>query len=419
MSHKLGKYVVLDEIGRGGMATVYRARQESLDRIVAIKELNLSSTTSDIKAKERFQMEARAAASLDHPNIITIHDFWEKGSKAYIAMEYVEGLELKEALDHHGALDSVLAAQVCIQVCAALSYAHERGMIHRDVKPGNIMLSARGDVKLADFGIVFIAGTADLTTTGQIIGTPSYMSPEQIRGEDPGPVSDIFSLGIVLYECVTGAKPFSGPNDVALTHAIIRKRPVRPRRLNSRISRRLSGIIMKCLRKKSRRRFATMDELAAALQRTLPRRAPDAARALARLVTGIQREGEAGATVPMSPSKAMLSGRSIFIPAVVTIVLAAVFLLAVLSGSLREATHFDSGGALGTVPLMIVAYPWAEVTVDGSTLGYTPSARPFQVSPGRHTLVLTNTRFGSRTFKLDITREKPISIRVDFLQEKK
>jgi len=412
--------MVLDEVGRGGMAIVYRARQESLDRIVAIKELNLSSTTSDIKAKERFQMEARAAASLDHPNIITIHDFWERGSRAYIAMEYVEGLELKEALDHHGALDTVLAAQIGIQVCAALSYAHERGMIHRDVKPGNIMLSVRGDVKLGDFGIVFIAGTADLTTTGQVIGTPSYMSPEQIRGEDPGPVSDIFSLGIVLYECVTGSKPFTGLNDVALTHAIIRKRPVRPRRLNPRISRRLSGIIMKCLRKKPHRRFSTMDDLASALQRTLPRRAPDTARVLARLVAGIQREGEADATIPMSLAKAAtLSGRRIFVPAVVTIVLAAVFLLTVLSGSIKEPTHPDGSGGLGMIPLTVVAYPWAEVTVDGNTLGYTPSAIPYQVSPGHHTLVLTNTRFGSRTFELDVTRGKPVSIRVDFLEDER
>jgi serine/threonine protein kinase len=264
---------------------------------VAIKELDLSGTGPDPKALERFQLEARAAASLDHPSIITIHDFWEGSRKAYIAMEYVDGLELKEVLNILGSVDGPCAARIGIELCHALSYAHERGIIHRDVKPGNVMLSTRGHVKLADFGIVLVTGSADLTTTGQVIGTPSYMSPEQIRGETLGPSSDIFSLGSVLYEMVTGVKPFQGPSDVAVTHAIIHRRPARIRRLAPRVSRRLAGVIMKCLRKKARWRFADMNEVARALSRSLPKKAPVVRDAVSALVATAKRVEKGEETV--------------------------------------------------------------------------------------------------------------------------
>ncbi|TNF48259.1 serine/threonine protein kinase [bacterium] len=419
MSRKLGNYRVLEEVGRGGMAVVYRARQESLDRIVAIKELDLKRTTSDLRAAERFKLEAKAAASLDHPNIITVHDFWERSKKAYIAMEFVDGLELKEVLDQHGAIGSELAALIGIQICKALSYAHERGIVHRDVKPGNIMLSARGDVKLADFGIVFVSGSADLTTTGQVIGTPSYMSPEQIRGEDLGPASDIFSLGVVLYEAVTGSKPFTAPNDAALTHAIMRKRPIRPRRLNRRIPRQLSRVIMKCLRKKPHKRYLTMDDLTYALRKALPRKPMSTAEGVSRLVAEGRQSGKTDATMPLKIEiKPNRLSRFVFL-AIVVLAFAALFLLAFLTRSLR-----DPGGPVSPVPagkasLSVVAYPWAEVILDGRKLGFTPSALPYEVEPGRHRLVVKNPHLGSRTLELDLKEGKPTHISVDFLEDKK
>jgi serine/threonine-protein kinase len=417
MAKKLGKYEVLEEIGRGGMAVVYRARQESLDRIVAIKELDLSRTSPDPKALERFELEARAAASLDHPSIITVHDFWEKSNKAYIAMEFVDGLELKEALAITGTVGPLTASRIGIALCRALSYAHERGLVHRDVKPGNVMLSAQGSVKLADFGIVLVAGSADLTTTGQIVGTPSFMSPEQIKGESVGPPSDIFSLGVVLYEMVTGVKPFTGPSDVAVTHAIVRRRPVRLRKHNPRVPRRLVRVIMKALRKKPSKRFATMDEMAEALERSLPRRAPATDQAVSALVASVRLPpGGDDVTMPLTvePSLAPKRSRSLLylLPAAVLI-----FALVLWPREPPMEPEPAAGTALPpaaaqTVPLTVNAYPWAEVILDGKSQGYTPRARPFKVAPGRHTLVLKNPHFGEKIVTLDLRagREETVSV---------
>ena len=399
------------------MAVVYRARQESLDRIVAIKELDIRKVTADIRAAERFHLEARAAASLDHPCIITIHDFWERTNKAYIAMEFVDGLELKEVLDRIGSIDPVMGTQIIMKVCEALSYAHERGIIHRDVKPGNIMLSAKGDVKLADFGIVFVVGASDLTTTGQIIGTPSYMSPDQIRGEELTPSSDVFSLGIVLYETVTGSKPFTAPSDIALTHVILRKKPIPPRRLNPNVSRRLSRAIMKSLRKRANRRFTTMEEMRTALGRTLPKRTQIYREGVARLVRYGRASNDSDSTMPVTTD--LKPRRRSRFPALVGITTA--ICLLVLFAWPREAPREPTGNLAASpgleVSLTVVAYPWAEVIIDGTSLGYTPAADPFSVMPGKHTVIIKNPHLGKRTYNLDLKSGKPHRITVDFLEK--
>jgi serine/threonine protein kinase len=416
MTKKLGKYQVLEEIGRGGMAVVYRARQESLDRIVAIKELDLSRAGPDPKALERFTLEAKAAASLDHPSIITVHDFWQRSQKAYIAMEFVDGLELKEALAITGTVGPVTAARIGISLCKALSYAHERGIVHRDVKPGNVMLSAQGSVKLADFGIVLVSGTADLTTTGQVIGTPSFMSPEQIKGEEVGPTSDMFSLGVVLYEMVTGVKPFTGPSDVAVTHAIVRRRPLRIRKHNPKVPRRLVRVIMKALRKKTSKRFATMDEMAEALGRALPRRSPSTAQAVSTLVASVRLPpGGEDMTMPLvvdPPPVPIKSRAPLFLVPVALIILA----LVLWPREPEPAPGSNVGvppAPVQSVPLTVNAYPWAEVILDGKSQGFTPRARPFEVPPGRHTLVLKNPHLGEKTVKLELEEGREETVTVD------
>ena len=285
MDRKVGNYTIIEELGRGGMATVYRALQESLNRTVALKELDLTRFRSEPNALERFRLEAQAAAALDHPNIITIYDLWEEGENAYIAMELIDGVELKDALLSSGSIETVNAVLIATAVSRALGYAHSKGMIHRDVKPGNIMLSASGDLRLMDFGIVSVSGAGDLTVTGQILGTPAYMPPEQIAGEEIGPGADMFSLGVVLYEMIAGQKPFSGANHVALIQNILHGQAIPLHELDPQVPEAISQAVHKCLEKDSKNRYSSMEEFATVLEMVLPLDRPGTAAVAAQLVS--------------------------------------------------------------------------------------------------------------------------------------
>ena len=284
MEHRLGNYTILEEIGRGGMATVYRAVQVSLGRNVALKELDLSRLRSEPKALERFRLEAQAAAALDHPDIVTIYDLWEEDDKAYIAMELIDGVELKDALRAAGSIEFVSAVLIAIAVSEALHYAHSRGMVHRDVKPGNIMLSTDGEIRLMDFGIVSVPGDADLTVGGQILGTPAYMAPEQIAGEKLGPGADVFSLGAVLYEMIAGRKPFVGSSHVALIQAVLNKQPVPLHELDPQVPESISHAVQKCLEKSPEKRYGSMEEFSTVLEMVMPLDRPDRKTVVRRLV---------------------------------------------------------------------------------------------------------------------------------------
>ena len=253
------EYEIIGEIGAGGMATVYKAVQKSLDRTVAIKELK-KAYHADAQIVKRFERESRVAASLQHENIVHIYDYWKKPDYA-IVMEYVDGATLAEIIDKTGALPIDVGTMIAVQVSNALDYAHMRGLVHRDIKPGNIMIKRNGEVKLMDFGIAQSRNLDALTVPGTLIGTPSYMSPEQILGQPLDVRSDIFSFGVVLYEMFTGVKPFTDDDSRPVT-AKIMKDPFRPpRRVNSEIPRRLQWLIKKCLRKKPQRRYGSMLEV--------------------------------------------------------------------------------------------------------------------------------------------------------------
>lgn len=205
----LGNYQILEEIGRGGMAIVYKAVQPSLQRHVAIKVLPPQFTFDTIFV-QRFQREAVAAGRLKHPNIVTIYDVGEQGGIYYIVMEYLEGVILAELIRQQGPLPLQRVAHIAQQVASALDYAHGQGFIHRDIKPGNVIVGPGDHATLTDFGIVKAAEGTTLTRTGMMIGTPQYMSPEQIQGREIDYRADIYSLGIVCYEMLTGRVPFGG-----------------------------------------------------------------------------------------------------------------------------------------------------------------------------------------------------------------
>lgn len=213
----LGRYKIVSQLGRGAMGTVYQALDPAIERTVAIKTLNPNLADENMKeVKERFLREAKSAGRLNHPNVVTIYDVGEADSVAYISMEYLEGNSLREVLDAGGPLSLQVISEIAAQIADALDYAHRCGIVHRDVKPANIMLSSTGHAKLTDFGIAFMASSS-MTQTGTMLGSPKYMSPEQVLGRPVDGRADIFSLGVVLYEMLTRQTPFELPDITTFT----------------------------------------------------------------------------------------------------------------------------------------------------------------------------------------------------------
>jgi serine/threonine protein kinase len=257
------------------MATVYKAVQKSLDRPVAIKELKKAYHADD-RIVRRFERESKVAASLQHENIVHIYDYWKKPAYC-IVMEYVDGANLADVVEKIGALPIDVGIMIAIQICHALDYAHMRGLIHRDIKPSNIMIKRNGEVKLMDFGIAQSRDLESLTMPGTLIGTPAYMSPEQILGQQLDARSDIFSFGIVLYEMLTGVKPFADDDEQSVSARILKDKFRSPRRVNSDIPWGLQWLIKKCLRKKPKRRYGSMLEVEKKLGKRLAGRTTKAA----------------------------------------------------------------------------------------------------------------------------------------------
>ena len=262
---KLGRYEILRELGHGAMGVVYEATDPTIGRRVALKAIRFDGigTTADEAAK-RFKNEARAAGGLNHPNLVTVYDAGEDGGNLYLAMEFIEGSNLDELLRAQHTLPPQKAIDIIRQVCSGLDFAHSKGIVHRDIKPANVMLGPHGVVKITDFGIAR-AGEA-MTLTGQVIGTPHYMSPEQVVGKTLDGRSDLFSVGVMLYEMITGERPFEGQSITTIMYKIVHETPVSPRKLDSTIHPGLSAVIEKALAKAPEERFQTGADLTKALE---------------------------------------------------------------------------------------------------------------------------------------------------------
>ncbi len=262
---KIGRYNIAAELGKGAMGVVYKATDPNIGRTVAIKTTRLDTHGIDAEnLLQRFKNEARSAGTLNHPNIVTIYDAGEQDGVFYIAMEYIEGETLHALLSQHRSLPVEKVIEIVRQVCAGLDYAHAHGVIHRDVKPANIMLAANGSVKVMDFGIAKAGGT--MTATGQVLGTPNYMSPEQVKGKPIDGRSDLFSVGVLLYEMLTGEKPFDGQNITTIIYKIVSENPIPPRELDVTIHPGLNAVVTKALAKAPEERYQTGAALVADLE---------------------------------------------------------------------------------------------------------------------------------------------------------
>jgi len=262
---RIGRYDITAELGKGAMGVVYKATDPNIGRTVALKTTRIDAHGLETdELLRRFKNEARSAGTLNHPNIVTIYDAGEQEGIFYIAMEYIEGHTLHELLSQHRSLPVEKVIDIVRQVCAGLDYAHAHGVIHRDIKPANIMLAANGAVKVMDFGIAKSGGT--MTATGQVLGTPNYMSPEQVKGKPIDGRSDLFGVGVLLYEMLTGEKPFDGQNVTTIIYKIVSENPIPPRELDVTIHPGLSAVVTKALAKVPDERYQTGAALVADLE---------------------------------------------------------------------------------------------------------------------------------------------------------
>ncbi|HKW39497.1 MAG TPA: serine/threonine-protein kinase [Burkholderiales bacterium] len=266
---KLGRYRIINELGRGAMGVVYKGEDPALDRTVALKTVILSADAEGkTEYQKRFFLEAKAAGRLSHPQIITVYDFGQEGDIAYMAMEFLKGKELRTRMKE-GSISVPEAVHIAEQVAEGLGYAHEHGVVHRDIKPSNIMLLPHEQVKIMDFGIARMRASDHKTSTGLVLGTPKYMSPEQVSGSPVDHRSDIFSLGVVLYEMLTQSKLFEGEDTPQIFHAVANFQPPVPSRLNPEVPAMLDFVVERALKKDPAVRYQDAYELAQDLRSAL------------------------------------------------------------------------------------------------------------------------------------------------------
>jgi serine/threonine protein kinase len=388
------RYELSHLIARGGMAEVYRARDRLLDRPVALKIL-FPELSVDRSFVERFRREAQAAANLSHPNIVPVFDWGEDGGTYYIVMEFVDGRTLSSILRTAGELHPDRAAEIAADVAGALSYAHKRGVVHRDVKPGNVLITEEGVVKVTDFGIARALNTEEsLTQTGAVMGTATYFSPEQAEGVGVDARSDIYSLGVVLFEMVTGRPPFLGDTPVSVASKHVREHPPTPREINPAIPADFEAIILKCMAKSPEHRYATGDELRADLLRFREGRSvlatiPPVALGATQAMGAVGRT----ATVPQVRPEPLAyeertSNRTGIYAAILILLLAALAVVIIFLGQSLGWWHLgSSSSSTVTVPnLAGRSLSYAEAKLQGEGLNFTTQQDPLSNAPNTQVL---------------------------------
>jgi len=266
-----GRYETGEKLGTGGMSNVYKATDRILERTVAVKVL-AEHLSDDERFVERFKREALAVAKLIHPNIVQVYDSGEDAGRRYIVMEYVDGRSGAQILQRSGPVEPEIAAEIGVQACSGLDYAHRRGIIHRDVKPGNLMIvggpvgGGEMIVKLTDFGIARAIEQTRITQVGSVVGTAAYLAPEQVRGDEATPATDVYALGVVLYQFLTGRLPYEGSSLAELAVRQQNEKPLPPDTYNSEVPRTLGAAVLRALEGDPNRRYASADELAQGLR---------------------------------------------------------------------------------------------------------------------------------------------------------
>jgi eukaryotic-like serine/threonine-protein kinase len=399
MLERIGNCRIVEEVASGGMAVVYRAVQDPLGRTVAIKALK-SSAAMEENVVTRFEREAKSLALLQHENIIHVYDFHRERGALFIVMEYVQGIDLYDLLEKCGRLPYDVAAIIAMQVARALDYVHYRGIVHRDIKPANVMISRQGGTKVMDFGIARDTSFGDLTEAGTGIGTPAYMSPEQVLGDKLDARSDIFSLGVMLYQMVTGKKPFVEDERRSAMHKIRLEKHVSARKLNPDIPRELERVIDRCLEKQPRDRWRSAQHMVMALERFLAKHVE--MNHHARLVLFIRSQNvitELEAEEYLNPAALGGLGSALHQPNMQArhVLRAGLVAHAIALGVLMLMLGLIHVAPLGATPahapaarepgrgfLRINAAPWANITIDGKAYGATPIARPIELKAGSH-----------------------------------
>ncbi|MDP2828115.1 MAG: serine/threonine-protein kinase [Sulfuricellaceae bacterium] len=444
---KVGRYEVISEIGQGAMGVVYRAVDPLIEREVAIKTINLEAA-GDGRAEyeQRFYREAKSAGRLSHPNIVTIYDVGNIDSVAYIAMEFLEGLELRNLIDTDRLQSIERVVKIAARTADGLAYAHKHNVVHRDIKPSNIMIMRNGVVKIMDFGIASMSASSSRTVAGMLMGSPQYMSPEQVESHEVDGRSDIFSLGVVLYEMLTGKPPFRGGSMSELLYNIVHLPHMAPSKLKPGLPRAFDLIIARALAKNPAERYQNAADFAHDLRHydtlELPEEANPTADAptvmiVERLDSKPDFSSEAAREVqPVVRQKT--EQKSNRLPLLLGLVGGGLLLVAVGASFLdrnpakepmHEATMQEpaqplierqvSGepppvAASGEGVLSLAISPWGEVVVDSKTQGASPPLNQLTLPVGKHLVEIRNADFTPYRVEIEIRAGESVSVRHKF-----